>query len=132
MAREMSPAQLAGSIAVVAAAAAGCVAVQGPAAPGVVCTLQFVYGLSVIVQDAETGVRVCDAQVTAVAGSYRETLMGSGSSGDCSYAGAGERAGVYDLSASRAGYTSTVSNNIRVDADVCHVIPVRVTLLLKR
>ena len=132
MARAMSTAQLA-AIALVAAVATGCVAVQAPGAPGsIACTLQFVYGLSVIVQDAETGVRVCDAQVTAVAGSYRETLMASGSSGDCSYSGAGERAGVYDLSASRAGYTSTASSNIRVDADVCHVVPVRVTLLLKR
>jgi hypothetical protein len=91
-----------------------------------------VYGLAVTVQDASTGRRVCDAQVTAVSDSYRETLMAFGSPEDCSYAGAGERAGVYDLSASKAGYATATMSSVRVDADVCHVIPTRVTLELKR
>jgi hypothetical protein len=117
----------------VTAGAAGCTGARAPGAPGgIACTLQFVYGLAVTVQDAATGRRVCDAQVTAVSGSYRETLLALGSSEDCSYAGAGERAGVYELTASRAGYASTTSSNVRVEADVCHVIPVRVTIALTK
>jgi hypothetical protein len=113
-------------------ACAGCTT-RSPGAPdGVVCTLQFVYGLAVTVQDASTGRRVCDAQVTAVSGSYRETLVALGPSEDCSYAGAGERAGVYEVTASKAGYSSTTASNVRVDSDVCHVIPVRVTIDLKK
>jgi len=119
-------------LAVVVASGAGCAAVQTPGAPGgVVCTAQFVCGLAVTIQDPATRRRVCDAQVTAVSGSYRETLIVLGSSADCSYAGAGERAGVYDLSASKAGYATATMSSVRVDADVCHVIPVRVTLPLK-
>jgi hypothetical protein len=119
-------------LAVLVAGGAGCTEVRAPGAPGgVVCTTLFVYGLAVTVQDAATGRRICDAQVTAVSGSYRETLIVLGSSADCSYAGAGERAGVYDLSASKAGYATATMSNVRVDADVCHVIPVRVTLDLK-
>jgi hypothetical protein len=117
------------------AGAAGCTGVQAPGAPGgIACTLQFVYGLSVIVQDTATGRRVCDAQVTAVSGAYRETLVAvaGGSPDDCSYAGAGERAGVYELNASRAGYLPATLSNVRVDANECHVIPVRVTLDLKK
>jgi hypothetical protein len=125
--------RLIAALAVFTAGAAGCTGVQAPGAPGAVaCTLQFVYGLAVTVQDAATGRRVCDAQVTAVSGSYQETLFALESSEDCSYAGAGERAGVYELTASRAGYASTTSSNVRVEADVCHVIPVRVTIDLKK
>ena len=103
-----------------------------PQAPGgTVCTAQFVYGLAVTVNDASTGRPVCDAQVTAVSGSYRETLLTFGSSANCSYAGAGERPGVYDLAASKAGYTTASQNGVRVVADECHVIPARVTLDLK-
>jgi hypothetical protein len=120
------------AIAVFAAGAAGCTSVQAPGAPGIACTLQFVYGLAVTVQDAATGRRVCDAQVTAVSGAYRETLVAGGSSDDCSYSGAGERAGVYELNASRAGYLPAMLSNVRVDANECHVIPVRVTLELKK
>jgi hypothetical protein len=112
---------------------AGCTGAQSPASPGgVACTLQFVYGLSVVVQDATTGRRVCDAQVTAVSGLFRETLVAGGSVDDCSYSGAGERAGVYEITASKAGYVPATLSNVRVDADACHVIPVRATLSLSK
>jgi hypothetical protein len=111
---------------------AGCDEVRSPQAPGGVCTAQFVYGLAVTVQDKATGQRICDAQVTAVSGSYRETLQPRGPAADCTYAGAGEREGVYELSAAKAGYIPATKDNIRVGADECHVIPVRVTLELDR
>jgi hypothetical protein len=118
-------------VVVTSAIGAGCTGT--PQAPDrIVCTAQFVYGLAVTVKDAATGQLVCDAQVSAVSNGYRETLLMFGSPGTCSYAGAGERAGVYDVSASKAGYATTTMTNIRVDADACHVIPARVTLELRR
>jgi hypothetical protein len=113
-----------------AMALTGCDELRSPPGPGVVCTTQFVYGLSVTVQDKATGQRICDAQVTAVSGSYRETLEPRGPSAECAYAGAGEREGVYALSAARTGYTPATKSNVRVDADRCHVIPARATLEL--
>jgi hypothetical protein len=110
---------------------AGCTA--SPSSPGgVVCTAQFVYGLAVTVKDAATNQLVCDAQVTAVSGAYRETLITFGPPDACSYAGAGERAGVYDVSASKTGYMPVLRTGVRVDADVCHVIPVRINIELSR
>lgn len=111
---------------------AGCTSAPQAPGGGTVCTAQFVYGLAVTVNDASTGQQVCDAQVTAVSTGYRETLLTFGSSGNCPYAGAGERPGVYDITASKAGYTTAALNGVRVLADECHVIPVRVTLDLKR
>jgi hypothetical protein len=110
----------------------GCDELRSPQAPGGACTTQFVYGLAVTVLDKATGQRICDAQVTAVSGSYRETLEPRGPSAACTYAGAGERDGVYELSATKAGYTPATNSNVRVGADQCHVIPVRVTLELDR
>ena len=110
---------------------AGCAA--APAAPkGVVCTAQFVYGLTITVNDAATAQPVCDAQVIVVSNNYRETPMTFAATGPCSYAAAGERAGVYDITASKTGYVTAAQTGVRVEANECHVIPVRVTLDLKR
>ena len=114
---------------------AGCTGHQAPEAPdGVACTTQFVYGLVVTVKDTSTDQTVCDAVVTAISGSYRETLHAPviPPSEGCSYMGAGERPGLYDLSAFRDGYAPGTLNNVRVDANACHVVPTRVTLELKR
>jgi len=127
-------AQRLAAVAVFAIGSGACTHMQAPASPGgsVVCTLQFVYGLAVTVKDAATGQNVCDAQVTAVSGSFRETLPTSPPSANCGYAGAGERAGVYEVSASKPGYLPATASNIRVDANECHVIPVPVVLELKK
>jgi hypothetical protein len=120
-------------IAAVATCAVSAACTGSPQAPDrTVCTAQFVYGLAVTVKDEATGQLVCDAQVSAVSSNYRETLLMFGPPGTCSYAGAGERAGVYEVSASKAGYAAATTSNVRVDADACHVIPTRVTLELKR
>jgi hypothetical protein len=107
---------------------AGCGNPQAPQG----CTTQFVYGLSVIVQDKATGQQICDAQVTAVSGSYVETLQPLAFQPDCSYVGAGERQGVYTISVAKDGYAPATRNSVRVDKDYCHVIPVRVTIALDR
>ncbi len=90
------------------------------------------YGLSVIVQDKATGQRICDAQVTAVSGTYVEILKPTVFLPECSYMGAGERQGVYTVSVAKDGYAPATMNNLRVDKDYCHVIPVRVTIALDR
>jgi hypothetical protein len=123
------------AVAVFAIGPASCSGFQAPQAPdGVACTTQFVYGLVVTVKDTSTGQTVCDAAVTAISGSYRETLHAPvliPRSEGCSYVGAGERPGLYDLSAFRDGYALGTLNNVRVDANECHVVPTRVTLELK-
>lgn len=111
----------------------GCLA-KSPQDPGggVACTAQYVYGLSVTVQDKATGQRLCDAEVIALSGTYRETLQTFGSAETCDYVGAGERSGVYDIQASRAGFRLGSVSSVRVAADECHVIPARLTVQLER
>jgi hypothetical protein len=112
----------------------GCWKAESPQDPGggVVCTAQYVYGLSVTVHDKATGQRLCDAEVVAVSGSYRETLQTYGPAASCDYTGAGERPGVYDIQVSRAGFQVGTAPAVRVGADECHVIPARVTVQLER
>jgi len=103
-----------------------------PSAPGVVCTTQFVYGLTVTVREKSSGQRVCDAEVVALAQAHRETLMPFGPSDACTYSGAGERPGVYDLRATRTGFREAAVGGVAVGANECHVIPVAVVLELER
>jgi hypothetical protein len=117
----------------IAVGALGCWGAKAPHGPdGVVCTAQYVYGLAVVVQDKATGARVCDAEVVALADAYRETLEAFGPSESCSYSGAGERPGVYELRASKPGFQLATVSAVRVAADECHVIPARVTVNLER
>jgi hypothetical protein len=97
-----------------------------------VCTAQFVYGLTVTVEDVATGQRICDADVVALDGSYSETLRPFGTSDSCTYSGAGERPGVYEIRASKAGFRLASVADVRVASDPCHVIPVPVTMMLAR
>jgi hypothetical protein len=79
-----------------------------------------------------TGQQICDAQVTVVSGTYVETLKPLVFLPECHYVGAGERQGVYNISVAKDGYASATMNNVRVDKDECHVIPMRVTIALDR
>jgi hypothetical protein len=114
----------------IALGAAGCESSRW--SDGVACTAQFVYGLAVTVQDKAAGQRICDAEVVAVTGSFRETLPAFGPPESCTYAGAGERPGVYELRASKPGFQLATVTGIRVYADQCHVIPARVTIEMER
>jgi hypothetical protein len=117
------------TVAFVALGATGC---SDPFAPDR-CTAQFVYGLSVIVQDKATGLQICDAQVTArVSETEVEILKPQVFLAECSYGGAGERPGVYFISVTKDGYAPATRSNVRVDKGDCHVIPVRVTIALDR
>lgn len=86
------------------------------------CTDIAVAGLTVDVFDQVSGASICDATVTATDGSYSETLQvtpGAGSS--CSYAGAYERAGTYDVTVVAPGHATNTQSGIVVPQGVCHV-----------
>jgi hypothetical protein len=92
------------------------------------CTAIAVDALTVTVTDAATGLRICDATVTATDGAFSAELQGFGPGPDCSYSGPTERAGRYEVRATRAGYEVAVRTGVTVTADECHVIPVRVAV----
>lgn len=100
---------------------------QCPNIPWPVCTLEFVYGVQVELTDAETGEPVSDATLVLTEGTYTETMeeIMPGQ-----YVGAGERKGTYDLTVEAEGYNSESRSGIEVDADLCHVIPVRLEIEL--
>jgi hypothetical protein len=106
----------------------GCDSVTEP----VICTAIAVSSLNVTVRDQATSQRICDATVIAVLGgaSY-ELRQPPGPPGACTYAGPEERAGAFEVRASRAGY-ETATARAQVNADECHVIPVSLTIDLRR
>ena len=97
----------------------------------IVCTAIAVPALAVTVVDAATGARVCDADVVAVEGAFREALMGFGDASSCTYSGPFERPGAYTVQVTRAGYQPATAS-ARVTADECHVQTQRVTVALSR
>ena len=99
--------------------------------PGVICTMIAVSSLNVTVRDTATGQRVCDAAVVAIQGGDRYELRRTGDPQGCGYAGPEERAGVFEVRATRPGYQAARVENVRVDADECHVIPVALTVDLR-
>jgi hypothetical protein len=95
------------------------------------CTDQFVYGLNVIVLDAVTGNPIFqDIEVKAVDGTYLEILELVPSS-EYAFVGAGERAGTYVVTITKAGYQTYTSAPIVLTRDECHVIPQSLTVNLQ-
>ncbi|MAZ71648.1 MAG: hypothetical protein CMC70_00740 [Flavobacteriaceae bacterium] len=94
------------------------------------CTEEFVYGLSVQVRDAATGA-IISGGVTVVAqdGTYTETLDFMFDT----HVGAGERPGVYTLTASKEGFVTKMAGPVTVELteDMCHVITESVTIKLE-
>jgi len=95
------------------------------------CTDQFVYGLYVIVLDASTGNPIFqDIEVKAVDGTYQEILeLVPGL--EYAFVGAGERAGTYVVTITKAGYQTYTSAPIVLTRDECHVIPQSLTVNLQ-
>ena len=124
--------RLAAALSLLAAAAflglAGC---DKPTEPRV-CTAIAVDALVVTVVDASSGQRICDAKVVVIDASFNEDLRPFGAGQDCTYSGPTERAGVYEIRATRAGYETGTLSGVRVTRDECHVIPVRVTMQMRR
>jgi len=107
---------------------AGC---ETPAEPRV-CTAIAVDALVITVMDGATGQRICDATVTAVEGSFSEVLRPFPAGTECTYSGPTERAGVYEVRVTKAGYAANTTSSVRVSRDECHVIPVKLTVTLNR
>ena len=95
------------------------------------CTDQLVYGLNVIVLDAVTGNPIFqDIEVKAVDGPYQEILeLVPGL--EYAFVGAGERAGNYVVTITKAGYQTYTSEPIVLTRDECHVIPQSLTVNLQ-
>jgi hypothetical protein len=95
------------------------------------CTDQFVYGLNVIVLDSSTGNPIFqDIEVKAIDGTYQE-LLELVPSLEYAFVGAGERAGTYVITITKAGYQTYTSAPIVVTRDECHVIPQSLTVNLQ-
>jgi hypothetical protein len=96
----------------------------------VFCTEQYVYGLNVTLKDANTNTIISE-NITIVAKdeSYEETLMNI--DGMDSFFGAGERSGNYIIEVTSNSYQTYTSEIIRVDEDICHVIPESIEIILQ-
>lgn len=96
----------------------------------VACTDEFVFGLSVQVRDAATNA-IIPGGVIVVArdGSYTETLDFIFDT----HVGAGERPGMYTLTATKDGFATKTAGPITVvlDEDMCHVITQSLTIALE-
>lgn len=94
-----------------------------PFDPGLACTEQFVYGLTVEVVDATSGAqRAAGSTLTVRDGAWEEVVTEV--MGVNSLIAAGERAGKYAVTVTRDGYETWTRFDVEVDEDECHVIPV--------
>jgi hypothetical protein len=107
----------------------GLVGCDSPADP-VICTAIAVDAIVVTVVDGASNQRICDATVTAVEGSFSQVLRPFPTGIECTYSGPTERAGSYEVRVAKAGYAPVTTSNVRVTADECHVIPVKLTVRL--
>ena len=103
---------------------AGCY--QGGTLEPVLCTQQFVFGLTVTVVDQSTSAPVAnEATMTLRDGTYEEVVTDSWDGSTLS--GAGERPGTYTITIEHPAYTTWTRAGVTISADECHVIPVALT-----
>jgi hypothetical protein len=88
-----------------------------------------VYGLDATVVNGLDTSGQCAVSVVAVDGSYVETLVCSPESTGCRCKGASERAGTYEVTATRID-GALVSKTVTVGRNVCHVESISFTLEL--
>lgn len=104
----------------------------------VICTTSVEPGLEIQVRDARTGAPAA-AGVVAIArdGAYTDTLRVAGWNGPpgdstaTTVAGASERPGTYDIRIQKPGYRAWERTGVRVRDDECHVVTVRLDVLLE-
>jgi hypothetical protein len=106
---------------------AGC---EQPTEPRV-CTAIAVDALVVTVVDSASGQRLCDATVIVIDGAFTQALRPFPTVTECTYSGPTERPGQYEVRVTRSGYVPATMTNVRVTADECHVIPVKLTVSLR-
>ena len=86
---------------------------------GLICTDQYVYAVTVEVQDSLTGGPPGSAPTGTLAdGEYQETME---SHGDHFLHGGGERPGTYDVEVHAEGYSSWRVEGVVAGHDGCHV-----------
>ncbi len=96
----------------------------------IVCTLEFVYGINVIVKDASTQNSITEnINVSITDGNYQETLLLVPNSD--TFVGAGERAGNYTITITAVNYHDFTSDVITLTSNECHVIPKALTFNLE-
>jgi hypothetical protein len=96
-----------------------------PAGP--ICTQIFVYGVTAVITNSDSGAEITDATAILSEGDFTETLMKQNGN---QYVGAGERAGDYKLVVTAPGYEAKTIDSIKVTADECRVTPQRVEVKL--
>jgi hypothetical protein len=74
-------------------------------------------GVTVVVTDSVTSLRICNATITAVDGDFTEELQAFGAADDCEYFGLLDRGGSYTLDISAPDYGSaTEATTVSLDA----------------
>jgi hypothetical protein len=95
-----------------------------------VCTLSFVYGIVVRVEDSASGAHAGSGALLVLRdGAYIESTEESFDG--LHLHGAGERAGVYTVTVEKPTYHDWAQKNVRVTAGACHVHPVSLTARLQ-
>lgn len=100
---------------------------------GVLCPAIAAADFVVIVTDAATSQRVCDATVTARdnASGDTATLSVNGDASNCSYSGGFyERTGTFTLTATKSGFKDASKSDVSVTKGTCNVVSAQVALQL--
>lgn len=98
----------------------------------VICDTQAIAGLNIVVRDATTNALLSEGvTVLAQDGTYLETLQLMPFDSQEVFVGAWERPGTYVITVSKEGYGTFTSDPILVTSDICHVIPVQMTVHLQ-
>lgn len=120
------------SLSVIVLGLGGCDLIDGP---GVICTANFVFGLSVAVQDSTTGAPAASgAELIARDGAYADTAGFPPGRPDLDaqpLVSAGERPGTYTVTVRKPGFVDWVRSGVVVTADECHVHTVELTARLR-
>ena len=121
------------------AAALVCVMLAGCVEDGVVCTAEYVPGITIEVRDAATGApAACGATAWFISGSWSEMSerwWGCDMPDSLSLPilrGAYERSGVYTVLVLKDGYAPWSRDEIEVREDACHVLTVELKAMLIR
>lgn len=99
------------------------------------CTSELRFGVSVQVRDSVSRAAAASGALLVIRdGTYADSMSYPAGHAELDGApmfGAPERAGVYTLTVSKAGYRDWIRSGIRVTKGECHVSPVTVTALLQ-
>lgn len=109
---------------------AGCLDLSGPEA----CTAEWVPGLEVAVERADTGEPVGGALVVARDWTFADsarTELPPGDSGSAEARLAHERAGEYAVTVEKEGFDAWTRTDVQVDENSCHVETVSLTARLE-